>query len=115
MKKQANLPHHQYDAGSFCSFQTKSMNSRFFTYRGRLMTATALLSAALIACQVAFIQLLSYAQWYHYANMVISIALLGFGAAGSFLSLKRKWLLQHSDNLLPLLMIFCGAYYGRCC
>ena len=85
------------------------MNSRFFTYRGRLMTATALLSAALIACQVAFIQLLSYAQWYHYANMVISIALLGFGAAGSFLSLKRKWLLKYSDNLLPLLMIFCGA------
>jgi hypothetical protein len=44
------------------------------------MAAMFLLSVALIAYQVAVIQLLSYVQWYHYANMVISIALLGFGA-----------------------------------
>ncbi len=79
--------------------------SRFFSYHNRLMTATALLSVALIAFQVAIIQLLSYVQWYHYANMVISIALLGFGAAGTVLSLLRKWLLHHSAILLPLLMI----------
>ncbi len=72
------------------------------------MAATALLSVALIAFQVAIIQLLSYVQWYHYANMVISIALLGFGAAGTVLSLFRKRLLDHSGILLPLLMIVCG-------
>ena len=77
-------------------------------YRHRLMAAIALLSVALIAYQVAVIQLLSFVQWYHYANMVISIALLGFGAAGTLLSLKRNWLLNHSDSLLPLLMICCG-------
>lgn len=84
------------------------MNSRFFTYHSRLAAATALLSAALIAFQVAIIQLLSYIQWYHYASMVISVALLGFGAAGTFLSIKRNWLLQHSATLLPLLMIGSG-------
>ena len=72
------------------------------------MTAIALLSAALIAYQVAIIQLLSLVQWYHYASMVISVALLGFGAAGSLLSLKRSWLLRHSNALLPVLMICCG-------
>ena len=72
------------------------------------MAAIALLSAALIAYQVAIIQLLSLVQWYHYASMVISVALLGFGAAGSLLSIKRVWLLQHSDTLLPVLMIGCG-------
>jgi spermidine synthase len=72
------------------------------------MAAMVLLSVALIAYQVAVIQLLSYVQWYHYANMVISIALLGFGAAGTLLALKRNWLLKHSDALLPLLMIFSG-------
>lgn len=72
------------------------------------MAATALLSIALIAYQVAIIQLLSYVQWYHYANMVISVALLGFGAAGTVLSLLRKRLLDHSGILLPLLMIVCG-------
>ena len=72
------------------------------------MVATGLLSVALIAYQVAIIQLLSYVQWHHYANMVISIALLGFGAAGTFLSLFRKQLPAHSDNLLPFLMIASG-------
>ena len=60
------------------------------SWRNRLMAATALLSVALIAYQLAIIQLLSYLQWHHYANMVISIALLGFGAAGTVLSLLRK-------------------------
>src|SRR5688572_17314273 len=73
------------------------------------MAAVALLSSALIAYQVAIIQLLSLMQWYHYASMVISVALLGFGAAGSLLSLKREWLLRHSNSLLPLLMIGCGV------
>ena len=84
------------------------MNKRATNYRHRLMTATALLSVALIAYQVAIIQLLSYVQWYHYANMVISIAMLGFGAAGTLLSLNRNWLLKHSDTMLPLLMMLCG-------
>ncbi|HET6765974.1 MAG TPA: hypothetical protein VFH08_01200, partial [Chitinophagaceae bacterium] len=84
------------------------MKNRATGFRNRLMVATAFLSVALIAYQVAIIQLLSYVQWYHYANMVISIALLGFGAAGTFLSLKRDWLLKHSNNLLPILMVFCS-------
>ena len=75
---------------------------------GYLSVMIALLSAALIAYQVAIIQLLSLMQWYHYASMIISVALLGFGAAGSFLSLKREWLLSHADRLLPLLLIGCG-------
>jgi spermidine synthase len=78
------------------------------SYHNRLLIATTLLSVALIAYQVAIIQLLSYVQWYHYANMVISIALLGFGAAGTVLSLLRKRLLDHSGILLPLLMIVSG-------
>ncbi|HZI53975.1 MAG TPA: hypothetical protein VFD56_09745 [Chitinophagaceae bacterium] len=83
------------------------MSGSLFNHR-RLMAAAALLSVALIAYQVAIIQLLSYVQWHHYANMVISVALLGFGAAGTFLSLFRKKLLDHSDSLLPLLMIASG-------
>jgi len=52
----------------------------------------ALLSAAIIAFQLALIQILSISQWYHFAYMVISIALLGFGAAGSLLALFQKYL-----------------------
>jgi hypothetical protein len=81
---------------------------RLLLYSNRLPIATALISLSLIAYQLAIIQLLSYAQWYHYANMVISIALLGFGTAGSFLSLARERILQHTDELLPLLIILSG-------
>jgi len=77
-------------------------------HRSRLLAAVALLSAALVACEIAIVQLLSYVQWYHYANMVISIALLGFGAAATLLSLKSDWLLRRGDFLPALLMIFCG-------
>ncbi|MGZ8541336.1 MAG: hypothetical protein ACXWV6_11845 [Chitinophagaceae bacterium] len=88
--------------------QLSTIEPKLWSYHNRLMTATALLSVALIAYQVAIIQLLSYTQWYHYANMVISIALLGFGAAGTVLSLMRKWLLDRSGLLLPILMIVSG-------
>src|SRR4030095_2062849 len=77
-------------------------------HRSRLFASVALLSAALIACEVAMVHLLSYVQWYHYANMVISIALLGFGAAATLLSLKSEWLLRHGDILTGSFMIFCG-------
>ena len=82
--------------------------NRSWSYYNRLMATTCLLSISLIAYQVAIIQLLSYVQWYHYANMVISIALLGFGAAGTFISLFRAWLLNRSEVLLPVLMIVSG-------
>src|SRR5688572_14383667 len=84
------------------------MNLWAFHYRNRLLVAIGVLSVALIAYQVAIIQLLSNVQWHHFANVVISVALLGFGAAGVVLSLLSKWLLKHSNTLLPVLMILSG-------
>ena len=82
--------------------------NRFFSYQHRLVIATGIISVVLISGQVALMQLLSIMQWHHYANMVISIALLGFGAAGTLLSLMRKRLLDHSEMFIPLLMIMSG-------
>ena len=42
--------------------------------------------------------------------MVISVALLGFGAAGTFLSLYREKILSQSEWLLPALMILSGLF-----
>ncbi|MFZ3047791.1 MAG: hypothetical protein WA151_17900, partial [Desulfatirhabdiaceae bacterium] len=52
--------------------------------------AIGLLSVAAIAYQLALMQILSITQWHHFAYMVISVALLGFGAAGTCLSLLKK-------------------------
>jgi len=51
--------------------------------------AIALISAAVLGYEVLLMALFSLTQWYHFANMVVSIALLGFGASGSFLVLTR--------------------------
>jgi hypothetical protein len=46
-----------------------------------------LLSMAGLCLEITLTRIFSLAQWYHFAFMAVSIALLGFGASGSFLSL----------------------------
>ncbi|MEN8192544.1 MAG: hypothetical protein ABFS12_06980 [Bacteroidota bacterium] len=71
----------------------------------RIHYSIALLSVSIIAFQIALIQILSILQWYHFAYMAISIALLGFGASGTFLALFKEKLINISDHILPILMI----------
>ena len=73
--------------------------------RKKLLSAIFLLSAALISFQLVLIQILSIVQWYHFAYMVISMALLGFGAAASVLAIFQKRLLKHSDTISSILMM----------
>ena len=51
----------------------------FFWFLGIFLT-----SAATLTLQISIIRLLSVAQWYHFAFMVVSMALLGYGATGLF-------------------------------
>jgi hypothetical protein len=76
---------------------------------GNRHLALALVSAALLAFQVVLLQLLATSQWHHFAYFVISVAMLGFGAAGSLLSLARDWLLVRQNQLLPLLLCACAV------
>ncbi|WP_224482854.1 hypothetical protein [Robertkochia aurantiaca] len=46
----------------------------------------------MIAYQVTLMRQLSITQWYHFAYMVIAIAMLGFGFSGTFLALFKRWL-----------------------
>lgn len=55
----------------------------------RLRLALLLVSAATLAYELALMRAFSIALWHHFAYMVISIALLGFGASGTFLALVR--------------------------
>ncbi|MEE9169928.1 MAG: spermidine synthase-like protein [bacterium] len=74
-----------------------------------ILISIGFLSAAIIAFQLAIMQILSIVQWYHFAYMVISVALLGFGAAGTCLSIFRNRLLGRFELFFPLSMILCGA------
>lgn len=79
-----------------------------FSYGKRLLFSIGLLSASMIAYQLSLMQYLSIVQWYHFAYMIIAIALLGFGGAGTFLALFRKKLIEKIEILLPLLMGISG-------
>src|SRR6266498_1669841 len=60
-----------------------------------LFLAIALLSAGALAYEVLLTRLFSIVQWHHYAYMVISIALLGYGASGALLAVVGDRLRRH--------------------
>jgi hypothetical protein len=69
-------------------------------YLGVFTTSTAVLTL-----EIALTRIFSVSLWYHLAFMVISTALLGFGASGIFLTLRRDLL---EENLERNLTRFAG-------
>lgn len=57
--------------------------------------ALALLSAAALGYEILLMRLLSIIQWHHFAYMMISVALLGYGAAGALVALAQRTLVRH--------------------
>jgi len=51
------------------------------------LTAVGMLSAAVLAYEILLMRLFAIVHWHHFAFMIISIALLGYGASGTFLML----------------------------
>ena len=80
--------------------------SNFIQYR--LVIAVSILAAAIVTYEIQLMHFFTIVQWHHFASMVISIALLGFGASGTVLSIFRKRLLERMDYILPFLMITTG-------
>lgn len=72
---------------------------------GYLVRVAGLVSCGVIAFEIGLIRVLQYASWYHFAFLVITIALLGFGMSGTVLSLWRGYLLRHRQNAIPLLVL----------
>ncbi|TVQ86865.1 MAG: hypothetical protein EA393_11495 [Bacteroidetes bacterium] len=87
-----------------------SSESPLHTSENRIIAGLGLHSSAIIAYQLILMQLISIMQGYHFAYMIISIAMLGFGASGTFLALFRKRLLSVSHWLVPLLMSATGLF-----
>lgn len=67
-----------------------------------------LLSVAIIGFQLAIINLLSYGQWYHFAYLAVSVAMLGFGSSGVILAVWPKLGQQYASKLIPCLPVITG-------
>src|SRR5262245_47238174 len=51
---------------------------------------TFLISASVLQLQIALTRIFAVLTWHHFTTMIISIALLGYGAAGSYLMSKKR-------------------------
>lgn len=69
----------------------------------------ALVSAATILLELALLRLFAVQQFYHFAFMAISLALLGAGASGSILSLRGRRF-SPAGNSLAFALTTLGAY-----
>lgn len=66
------------------------------------------ISAAAIAYEILLVRVFSIIQWHHFAYMVISLALLGYAASGTFQSLFRRWLVPR----FPGVFVFSAAAFA---
>ena len=73
-----------------------------------LSYAIAVLSAASLGYEILLMRLFSIVQWHHYAYMIISLALLGYGASGTFLALTQHWLLPRFAAAFTSLAVLFG-------
>ena len=73
-----------------------------------LLVAVSLLSAAAIAYELLLTRLFAVALWHHFAYMIISLALLGYGASGTFLVFVRRRLLARFGASFAALAVSFG-------
>jgi hypothetical protein len=64
-----------------------------------MMAAIAAVAGCILALQVTFTRVFSLMIWHHFTYLVIGVALLGSGAAGTFLSVKG-WSVEQIRNRL---------------
>jgi len=66
----------------------------------RLALLILCVSAAVLGYEIALMRALSVARWHHFAYMIVSVAMLGFGASGTLIALLRERLLRRFDAAL---------------
>lgn len=69
-----------------------------------------LISAATLTFEISLIRFFSIAQWYHFAFMVVSIALFGMAVAGTYLALKKHHNPLFISAILFAISVLVGFY-----
>lgn len=67
----------------------KYNNNIVYMGNNKIYIGVFLISLATLALEISLIRFFSIAQWYHFAFMVVSIALFGIAASGTFLTIKK--------------------------
>ena len=82
---------------------------------GRVPRFTIMLVSALaLGYEILLMRLFSIIQYHHFAYMIISVALLGYGASGTFLVFARPQLLKYYAHALVANIVFFGISGVTC-
>ena len=84
------------------SGQLGERDQRFFFW------AVFLVSASVLLMQIALTRVFSFTLWYHFAYVTISVALLGYGASGTMLSVFPGLAGRDPARRLSLYATLCG-------
>ncbi len=86
------------------------MRSRtWFDMRFRFLAGIFLISSATLCLEISLIRFFSVSQQYHFAFLVVSIAFLGYGASGSYLSLLKNIQQKNQENFLAIAALLFSA------
>lgn len=69
----------------------------------------SIISMTALAYEILLMRLFTIIQWHHFAYMIISLALLGYGASGTFLVLFRKYLLSRFVSIYLCNLVLFGT------
>ncbi|MGR8934936.1 MAG: SAM-dependent methyltransferase [Gammaproteobacteria bacterium] len=70
-----------------------------------LTLSVAVVSGATLGYEILLMRLFSIIQWHHFAYMIISLALLGYGVSGVFLAVVRDRLAERFEQAFPLCIL----------
>ena len=82
--------------------------------RGRLVWVVGFVATAVLGFEIALMRVLLVASYHHFAFLVITVVLLGFGASGTALFLVRSWVLRRGESILFAVAIMAAVSIPLC-
>ena len=76
--------------------------------------SVALVSAGSLAYEILLMRLFSIIQWHHFAYMIISLALLGYGISGTIVAIAREWILPRYRTVYICCLLLFGLTSVAC-
>ena len=91
------------------SIKTKKQITVHVKFRNSYLSGIFFVSFATLLLEFTMTRILSVSLWYHFAFMIISVALLGFGISGVVFSISKKLQSVNTEKLLTILSMCFGA------
>ncbi|MGR8930854.1 MAG: SAM-dependent methyltransferase [Gammaproteobacteria bacterium] len=82
--------------------------------RFAFLLSVGMVSASSLAYEVLLMRLFSIIQWHHFAYMIISLALLGYGVSGMVLALNRERLVRRFSLIIASNIFLFGLSLPLC-